>query len=145
VLPHQLKVSAAPEIKGQQARYHVPWLIEGVSKSLLGAKKQSSLGAASRLGFSEYSIVTASLEGIAQFNVPSFKSQPPAPCVKARRPVRPAVSKILWRNNVPELIQCARAPKIFATNRQSPSLIRSGLLLAALVAARVARPRLVLT
>ena len=40
---------------------------------------------------------------------------------------------------VPALIQCARAPKIFATNRQSPSLIMSGLLLAALVAARVAR------
>ena len=35
------------------------------------------------------------------------------------------------------------APKILAPNCQTPSLIRSGLLLAALVAARGARPRLV--
>ena len=98
-----------------------------------------SLGAASRLGV----LQTCSLLHLfmERHNTTPLHPNPSRQPLVLKRAARCAqrCQKFFGALKVPALIQCARAPKIFATNRQSPSLIRSGLLLAALVAARVAR------
>lgn len=131
-----------------------------------------SLGAASRLGVLKIcSLLHLFMERHITTPLHSNPSRQPLVLKRAARCAQ-RCQKFFGALKVPELIQCARAPKIFATNRQSPSFARhhvpeqfnassslsvsanhneslsglqSGLLLAALVAARVARPRLVLT
>ena len=98
-----------------------------------------SLGAASRLGALQACLSMHLF--MERHNTMPLHPNPSRQPLVLKRAARCAqrCQKFFGALIVPELIQCTRAPKIFATNRQSPSLIRSGLLLAALVAARVAR------